>query len=57
MLNLAQMQSIIRAFLLFAGSSLVTLGVTTDSVVSDVSGALLVLVPVVWSFFYHAEPK
>lgn len=55
-MNLNQVLSMIRAVLNLAGGSLAAKGYTDNSQWEAITGGVLALVSVVWSFYHHAEP-
>lgn len=56
-MNQDQVLSLVRAALLIAGSFLVSSGRFSASDWENISGAVLMLAPIIWSMFAHAPSK
>lgn len=54
-MNLDQALAILRAFLLITGTLLMKHGWTNDSNWADITGAVLAMVPLIWSFWHHSD--
>jgi len=54
-MNTDQVLSLARSIFKVVGGMLVAHGLTTDSVMQDIVGALLTLVGVAWSFIEHKD--
>ena len=61
MVNLDQLLSLVRAVLVIAGTFIVTSeghkGMLSATDWQTISGALLIIVPIVWSWFVHKTPS
>jgi len=55
-MNAQQLQSIIRAILLSGGTVIVGKGITDEATWTSVVGFIVGIVPLIWSWFRHAQP-
>jgi hypothetical protein len=55
-MNSQQIQSLVRAVLVMFGTYLVNKGITDTATWTTVTGFLVGIVPLVWSYFRHAQP-
>ena len=54
-MNKEQIQSLVRSLLVSVGGSLVAKGVITSDQLSNVVGAIMVILPVIWSVWQKRE--
>ena len=55
-MNAQQIQSLVRAILVMVGTYLVNKGITDTATWTTVMGFIVGIVPLVWSYFRHAQP-
>jgi hypothetical protein len=54
-MNTQQVQSLVRAILVMAGTWIVNKGITDSATWTTVAGFIVGLVPLIWSYFRHAQ--